>query len=187
LDSIEQIVSDPAYLSGCEILPTGVPREQVSLRGVIPGVSSDTDVKNMLGEPNRRSYGGHQWLYDGVSILFDDQTDVVEEIWIVGGTTFDQMALPVRDIIGRYGCPELIYAYDGGEEKRGHFDLTTLAYPELGIEFDFLGTPISLESRPREVYISAAAPVHDYLLDWKWLFESPDTSVVLPWDEAVGR
>jgi hypothetical protein len=162
--------------------------EQVGFGGVFPGVSTYADVTNLLGEPNEKGYGGTQrtqWRYDGVSVLFDDGKGVVEVIEVFRGEAFDRMALPLRDLIEKYGCPEIIYAYDEGEEKSGHFSATSFAYPNLGIEYDFRGTPVSLDSRPEDIDLYASEAISDYLLDRKQTLQDPEATVVLRWDEAV--
>lgn len=187
VSAIEAMVSSPNYLVGCKSLSKTLLTEQTSYRGIVPGKSTYADVTNLLGDPNDKAYLGNQWLYDGVSVLFDGGKHVVEVIHVFAGAVYDQMAIPLLDIIGKYGCPEIIYAYDEGEEKSGYFTVTTFAYPTLGVEFRIRGYPVILSSKPDEIFIFIGESLSDYLLDRKQLLEDSEATVVLPWDEAIAK
>ena len=193
IEALQTVVASPSYLVGCKSSSDTLLTEQVSYNGVIPGQSTYDDVTNLLGKPDRKAQLDDTWVYDdGVSILFTQKANdhVVAEIGVYSvdnGTALDQMSAPLLNIVEKYGCPEILYAYDPAIDNRsGQYDITVFAYPTLGIEFQIPHYPVSLNAKPDEISIFASKSVSDYLSERQWILD-PDTAVVPLWDQAVFR
>jgi hypothetical protein len=193
LEALETAVASPGYLGGCRSLSNTLLTNQISYKGVVPGLSTHDDVTNLLGEADRKAQTDDTWIYDdGVSILFsrnagEPVVDVIDVYDVDNGTVLAQMSEPLSEMVKEFGCPEIVYAYDPAIDNRsGRYDVTVFAYPTIGIELKIPHYPVSLNSKPDEIFIFASKSVSDYLSERQWILD-PDTAVVPSWDQAVLR
>jgi hypothetical protein len=178
----QTLASSPEYLLGCKNISANVSVGQVAYRKILPGTTSLSDAKTLLGEPLYKT--DIQWVYDKFSVTTDDQNNI-KEIDIVGGSDYELYSIPTREIIHAYGCPEIIFAFDDYDHPSGDFSITSFEYPSIGVEFNFPKYPISLDDKPDLVVFFKPKSLQELLFTDDWLLTSPDKVIVVSWDEAV--
>jgi hypothetical protein len=182
------MVFSPNYLAGCKILSKTVITKQIDYNGVIPGKSTDHDVISLLGDETTKVFDS--WVYDnGVTITFaEGEKPVVDLILIDRNPALAEAADSVLDMVGKYGCPEIIYAYDPAMDRPFvKYEVTVFAYPAIGIAFYVPDYPVDLEAKPDEVIIFASKTLSDYLLENTFIYSPSGQAMVVSWDDAVDK
>jgi len=188
VDDIETMVTKPNYLAGCKILSKTIITKQIDYSGVIPGKSTDHDVISLLGDEMVKVF--NSWVFDnGVTVTFaQSENPVVDLILIDRNPALAKIASSVLDMVGKYGCPKIIYAYDPTMDRPFvEYEVTVFAYPTIGIEFYAPDYPVDLKAKPDEVIIFVSETLSDYLLENTFIYSPSGQAMVVSWDEAVAK
>ena len=177
-------VSSEGYLADCkEIYPESF-AGQLSYEGIIPGVSTKQDVEKILGVPIETvDYDLEGWGYDRhLWIMFSKGQVESIEMFEISDDYF-----PMEKYLEKFGCPEIIIAIDANEHPMGSYSMTTLAYPQNGIEITYLSFPIKVNQKPDWGIIRKSASILEYLQGRDFLEAAGKAKLVLSWADAVGE
>lgn len=183
--SIHEFISNHESLTSCLELNPQESTQQAQYNNIYPGKTSSNDLLSLLGEPtNKLSYGSEvNWLYDKSPVSIVVVNDVVDQIYV---NNYESSALNLKQIVEEYGCPKLIYVTDRSEHSSGKYDSTVFLYTEIGVEFWFDGTLISLSSTSRESRYFKPMSLADYIQSYKdYLYIDSPISEPVYWDDVV--
>lgn len=183
--SIHEFISNRESLAVCLELNPQESTQQAHYNNIYPGKTSGDDLLSLLGEPtNKLSYGSEaNWLYDKSPVSIVVINDLVDQIYV---DNYESPALNLKQIVEEYGCPKLIYVTDRSEHSSGKYDSTVFVYTEIGVEFWFDGTSISLSSTSRESRYSKPISLADYTQLYKdFLYIDSPISEPVYWDDVV--
>jgi len=182
VDEVKASVVDPNYMKGCREINSSDSERQVSYKGIIPGSATSIEVKNQVGDPLKKSSLIDQWIYDGFSIVFENE--IVTSIYIQVDSEFNSTLF---DIIIKYGCPDVIFAYDVREEKAGVLGEVSFVYYRIGANFRILNYPVNLLDKAEFVEFFPARSLDEYLTGIEETLGFPNTVKLVSWDEAVAK
>lgn len=170
--------SEPNYLLECLNISTKQSTKPIGYKGIIPGQTSANDVRNLVGNPLYITDILHEWTYAGFNIDF--KKDTVSWISVFADVN---LMTPLKVVLKKYGCPEIIIAFDPNEDDMGVLGGTSFIYPSGGVEFQFFNYPVSLNEISSGVNFFVASSLYEYLKDRSVPFGG--TVQIVTWEEAV--
>lgn len=158
-----------AHAACSELFPAKL-TGQVDYRGVLAGSTTTDELEGLLGTPTEiYNYepGNQEWIYvesdiDGATVSIQDGVVVAIGVGPENGLA------TLREILELYGCPEVVFAVDLGEEKSGIYSGTELLYLENGLRFIFYRLPLALTDNLGLGVYEAPKSVEQFL------YENPD-------------
>ncbi len=90
----------------------------------------------------------------------------------------------LEDAIGRYGCPNAIYALDVNEHPYGEFSRLLFVYQTAGLYFTIDKIPAEVNDKIGEISFFVPGTLEDFLNRFDSLLV-PNASKPLTWDGAV--
>jgi hypothetical protein len=149
-----KVIHDSSYLQDCRLqYPTKNDR-QVDFRNVYPGITTVPDMLEKFGQPNKSSGDddqGYQYIYINKERGYS--YDFFTKDHIIKGVSVDdpEIVVPLKDILNKYGCPDLIVAESGEDDTIGApiiFNGVSFTYLNAGLLIRFDGYPIEYTSIP---------------------------------------
>lgn len=172
--------SRPDYMAGCLELNSNVYGTQANYRGIYAGLTRDSDVLALVGEPLKiNNLVDRSWEFEKFSVIFDKT--VVTQVLADDDGKIQNGNL--ADMIGEYGCPEIIYAVDINEHPFGEYSRLLFTYPKIGFDFTIDNIPAKLSDR-----ISATSyyvPTTFEAYTERFALMIPNASKPLIWADAV--
>lgn len=177
---IDVLRSNPGYMAGCLELNPDVYQSQVSYRGVFPGQTRESDVRQLLGEPLKiNNLTDVSWEYDGFIVIFDGE--LATSIIVYNDEVLNES---LEDAIGRYGCPNAIYALDVNEHPFGQYSRLLFVYHDIGLYFTIDKIPVEVRDKIGEISYFVPGALEDFLKNFDSML-IPNASKPLTWDDAV--
>jgi hypothetical protein len=178
---IAALRSSPDYMRGCLMLNPQVHSSQANYRGIYPGRTTASEVRQRVGEPLKANdFSELSWEYDRFTILFKEE--VVTQIF--ADDDGERLTSNLRDVINTYGCPEVIYGVDINEDPGGEYSRTLFVYLNLGVQFMFDKLPVKLTDTVDRVDYFEPSTLSNYHNIFTYL-SIPNKSRPLKWNGAV--
>jgi len=155
--SVETVVADSDYLSGCRTKYPNSVKNQIDFKGIYPGVSTKEDLTRILGKPTKIIQvipSEIEWLYDTDAFFLEK--DLVVAIYTDGQVT-------LKDYLDLYGCPEIIFATDLNQHPAGNYKNLLFVYPQAGFTIAFNEITIQLTDIPIQVAYYTSGTLNDFL------------------------
>lgn len=180
-----KVIYDSSYLQDCRLqYPTKNDR-QVGFRNMYPGVTTVPDMITQFGQSYRYSEYDQRDYYvyinkeAGYVYGFSAKNNIIEDISIDD----PEIVVPLKDILNKYGCPDLIGAESREDDTIGApiiFNGVSFTYLNAGLLIRFDGYPIEYTSIP-DVF----AFMNPVYLKEKTEFVNTKYAVLASFSEAV--
>jgi hypothetical protein len=149
--TLDEVLSDEKYLQDCKTKYPPVYNQQIGFLEIYPGITKVNDLTSRLGNSYQFEKTDEEsgYYYD-IGALFVAKDETVESIYI------DQMEmlLPLRTLLEKYGCPDVINAEaltDDAFETSVEFNKTILGYVHAGMWIRFENYPVSYSDFPSRI------------------------------------
>lgn len=150
-----EVVYNSSYLQDCRAQFPTKNNRQVGLRNVFPGVTTVPDMIVQFGQSykytNYQGVNGYTYIdkETGYVYSFSAKNNIIEDILVDD----PEILVPLKDILIKYGCPDLIGAEsldNGGPTLDAPiiFNGVSFTYFDAGLLIRFLEYPVELSSRP---------------------------------------
>ncbi len=155
MQTTESIVSSGNYLTDCELkYPLDEDANQVGFLNIYPGITTEAELINQLGQTYRFSNVNEQkeYFYSdqdatyAYSFLVTDK--VVKDIAVLAN---DEILSSLQSILEKYGCPDLIIAQALSDDPFDNsliYNKTIFRYLNMGIWMRFEAYPIAYSDTP---------------------------------------
>lgn len=181
-----KVTLDSSYLQDCRSqFPTKNDR-QVGLKNVYPGVTTVPDMLAQFGqsyEYSEDNQGGSYYIYNnkeaGYVYNFRAENNIIEHVRVDD----PEIVVPLKDILNKYGCPDLMVAEALENDIPGApiiFNGVSLTYLNAGLLIRFNGYPIEYSSIP-DVFVF----MNPAYLKEETEFVNNKYSVLVSFSEAV--
>jgi hypothetical protein len=186
-------VSNPDYLKNCKTQYPFVSNQQIGFRDIYPGKTTPDEVLENLGQPivERSTVDGHNdWLYYDDNLTFSYHILIKENLVDSATVVTDKsLLLPAKDILLKYGCPDLIIATEldpAPFAETPNYNTTFFIYHTLGIQIRFEGYPILSSYSASTINYVKPLSLRDFLVnDYENGFLVDSFSVPVSLEEAI--
>lgn len=179
----QTLVADPQYLADCRAVWGHSLDAQQGYYGIIPGWANQEDVWKLVGDPLEVDITseGSEWTYKGYAVEFTG--GVVASVYVDDDP---RILVSLRELISKYGCPDLIFAFDNSiDQPSGSYNITIFTYLSKGIGLYMGDFPVSLSDVPYLVEYSAPTSLEKYLEERPDMADSLVVAKPVSWGEAV--
>lgn len=160
IEDIERYASNPDYMLDCKSsYPTSY-TNQLSYNGIVVGKTTKQEIEELLGSPSAKKQSLIEvWTYEGgPGLVFDNS--IVKSIWIYEDPA---VLLPPEQFVEKYGCPDIILAYDLDEHPTGQLGMTSFVYHNMGFEINYYMFPVLVNHKPDFVVFEKQESLIEYL------------------------
>lgn len=165
-----RIVSDADYLQDCRSQYPPLSREQIGFRDIYPGKTTSAQILERLGNPRSHEVtvdGYEEWRYYDDNLTFAYSIHTKKDVTDFVTVEVDrETLLPLKDILNKYGCPDLIIATELDSSpvaEKPNYNKTFFIYYTAGIEIRFEGYPVSYSDSASIVNFISPLPLKKYL------------------------
>ena len=163
----QTLISNTNYLDPCKSVNPIKLTEQIPYLNIWPGKTKESEVESILGTPDKRSIfrGVKDLVYDDTGLSVDIESGVVT--YIVVNPEESNLPITLKEVILRYGCPDLILAVNTTEDQVG-YNSVRFIYSTIGMEVSFAGYPTGLGISADDISYFPPATVQEYFEKNSW-------------------
>lgn len=164
--TLDEVLGNKSYLQDCKIKYPPVYNHQIGFLEILPGITKVNDLTSQLGNSYQYTKTDEEEGYDyyNVDALFVVKNKMVESIIL--GESHTEMLLPLRTLLEKYGCPDVINALaltDDSFETSIKFNKTIFWYVYAGIWIRFESYPISYSDTSSQISFEAPPFIHSII------------------------
>lgn len=179
---IKSVASNPNYLKRCRDINPNREKTQIAYQGIRPGKTSEDEAKSLLGPPDQSFtvMNVTNWMYGDVGLYIE--RGIVTDVLVPAN---DAPAMTLEKFVRLYGCPDVIFAIDSGEEPYGNYDATRFGYHNIGLVVQFSNFPVTMNSIPEYIQYFQPMSLDDFLIKNAWDQATINFGKPVDWEDAI--